>query len=96
MSQNEAKPTANLKNWQFRIFGTVWITYFAYYLCRMNMSMAKTPLCETFGWNAAEFGLIASSLTIMYAVGQFVNGQLADRFGARSPEPCHSWRFDTR
>jgi len=72
-----------LKHWQYRIFTSVWITYFSYYLCRYNMSMAKTPMTSTFGWDAGQFGTVFSALTIMYAVGQFVNGQLADRFGTR-------------
>ena len=77
---NSAK---DLRGWQVRIFSTVWITYFAYYLCRYNMPIAKTRMCETFSWDAVQFGQILSALLLMYAVGQFVNGQLADRFGTR-------------
>ena len=72
-----------MKTWQRRVFWTVWITYFSYYLCRYNMPMAKTRMCETFQWDTAQFGLILSALTVAYAVGQFVSGQLADRFGGR-------------
>lgn len=72
-----------LAQWQARIFGTAWVTYFAYYLCRLNMTVAKTPFTKTFGWSSADFGKVFSALTICYAVGQFVNGQLADRFGSR-------------
>ena len=85
--ENDMNTTANtehsLRHWQHRIFATVWITYFAYYLCRYNMSMANTSMTSTFGWDAGQFGAVFSALTIMYAVGQFVNGQLADRFGTR-------------
>jgi len=73
----------DLRRWQNRVFATAWITYFAYYLCRFNMPMAKTQLCSAFRWDAAQVGLIFSGLTVMYAVGQFVNGQLADRYGGR-------------
>ncbi len=76
-------PTGNLSAWQRRIFASAWITYFSYYLCRLNMPMAKTRMCETFTWDAAAMGIVFSALTVMYTVGQFVNGQLADRFGAR-------------
>ena len=72
-----------LGRWQVRIFSAAWITYFAYYLCRLNMTVAKTPLCREFGWSAADFGKVFTALTILYAVGQFVNGQLGDRFGTR-------------
>lgn len=74
---------SDLRRWQRRIFASVWITYFAYYLCRYNMPMAKSRLCDTFSWNATSFGIVLTALTLMYAVGQFVNGQLADRFGTR-------------
>ena len=77
-------PAGELKRWQRRVFASAWITYFSYYLCRLNMPMAKTRLCETFSWDAASIGMVFSALTLMYAVGQFVNGQLADRFGARA------------
>jgi OPA family glycerol-3-phosphate transporter-like MFS transporter len=80
---SEAFSKLETRYWQRRIFATVWITYFSYYLCRYNMPVAKTLLCQEFAWNAADFGKILSALTLLYAVGQFVNGQLGDRFGAR-------------
>ena len=83
MNNKMSNPDGKLGGWQKRIFSTVWITYFAYYLCRYNMPIAKTRMCETFSWNAVQFGQILSALLLMYAVGQFVNGQLADRFGTR-------------
>ena len=68
----------NLRRWQVRTFSTVWITYFAYYFCRYNLPIAKTRMCEVFSWDAAQFGQILTAPLLMYAVGQFVNGQLAD------------------
>ena len=44
----------------------------------------RTPLRGEFGWSPRDFGIVLSALTLMYAVGQFINGQLADRFGARA------------
>lgn len=84
MSDRANGSAADLKHWQGRIFWTVWITYFAFYLCRYNMPVAKTTLCERYPWSSTEFGWVFSALTAMYAVGQFVNGQLADRFGSRA------------
>ncbi|HBO45487.1 MAG TPA: hypothetical protein DD670_16455 [Planctomycetaceae bacterium] len=72
-----------LRHWQRRIFASVWITYFAFYLCRYNMPVAIKWLGGVFDWKEDRLGIILSALTVMYAVGQFVNGQLADRFGAR-------------
>lgn len=74
---------ADLRHWQVRIFSTVWITYFAFYLCRYNMPMVTGEMGNAFSWDKSQMGIIFSSLLLMYAVGQFVNGQLADRFGGR-------------
>ena len=76
MSDSTGGSAGDLKGWQRRIFWSVWVTYFAYYLCRYNMPVAKTKLCDTYSWDAAEFGIVLSALTLMYAVGQFVNGRL--------------------
>src|SRR5262252_447485 len=78
-----ANAAPSLVQWQARIFGPAWITYFSFYLCRLNMTVAKTPFTKTFGYSAADFGKVFTALTICYAVGQFVNGQLGDRFGTR-------------
>jgi len=83
MNEAADRSPDRLRRWQIRIFTSVWVTYFAYYLCRYNMSVAQIPLGETFSWTAEDIGIIFSSLLLMYAVGQFVNGQLADRFGTR-------------
>lgn len=83
MQELNAAGNDKLKRWQTRTFTTVWVTYFAYYLCRYNMPVAKTRLCETFSWDASQIGIVFTALTVMYAIGQFVNGQLADRFGTR-------------
>ncbi|MCL5271649.1 MAG: MFS transporter [bacterium] len=72
-----------MKRWQLRNFAAVYLTYFSYYLCRYNMPIAKTDLSRTFHWSAQDIGKVFSALTVCYAVGQFVNGQLGDRFGAR-------------
>ena len=84
MSGVSSGSPGELRYWQRRIFASVWITYFAFYLCRYNMPLAKKPLCETFSWSTEELGWIFTALTAMYAIGQFVNGQLADRFGTRA------------
>jgi len=83
MQPDPSKSPDPLPRWQRRVFTWAWITYFAYYLCRYNMPMAKTQLGNTFHWDATQIGMIFTALTVMYAVGQFVNGQLADRFGSR-------------
>jgi sugar phosphate permease len=66
----------------------LWATYGAFYFCRANVS-AAVPFLKG---SAAEgglaipadrVGLILGSLKITYAIGQLVNGQLAERFSPR-------------
>lgn len=83
MSESTNANANDMKRWRVRVFSTVWITYFMYYFCRYNMPVAKSSLTENFGWSATDIGGIFTALFIAYAVGQFVNGQLGDRFGAR-------------
>ncbi len=71
------------QSWQVRVFATIWITYGSFYLCRANMSFALPGLAEEFGYSKTLLGLLGTSLFIMYSIGQFVNGQLGDKLGAR-------------
>ena len=73
----------DLRRWQYRVFGTVWITYFAYYLCRFNLPIVKGTMVKGYGWNETTVGWAFTALALAYAFGQLVNGQLADRFGSR-------------
>ena len=71
------------KSWQVRTFVTIWITYGSFYLCRANMSFALPGIAAEFGYSKTLLGLLGTSLFITYSLGQFVNGQLGDKFGAR-------------
>jgi len=59
----------------------LWLTYGSFYFCRQNISAAVPHLKESLG--ADHAGQILASLKIAYAIGQLVNGQLAERFSAR-------------
>ncbi|MEW6410140.1 MAG: MFS transporter [Nitrospirota bacterium] len=69
--------------WRNRIFIILWITYGSFYLCRVNYSIAIPGLIKEFGWTKAELGAIGTALFWAYAIGQFVHGQLAERFSSR-------------
>jgi sugar phosphate permease len=71
------------RSWQVRTFVTIWITYGSFYLCRANISFALPGLSAEFGYSKTLLGLLGTALFIMYSIGQFVNGQLGDKFGAR-------------
>jgi OPA family sugar phosphate sensor protein UhpC-like MFS transporter len=72
-----------LRHWQLQIFSLLWTSYASYYLCRVNFAVAQPELLREFGWTSAQVGLIPSVYAAFYAVGQFINGQLGERFGAR-------------
>ncbi len=69
--------------WRKRIFISVWITYSAFYLVRVNMSIAIPGIMKEFGYSKTVMGGLLTCLFITYAIGQFINGQLGDKFGAR-------------
>src|SRR5262245_13838584 len=64
------------------VLWVIWLTYGSFYFCRQNISAAVPGLKES-GLNPIEIGWILGALKIAYAVGQLVNGQLAERFPAR-------------
>lgn len=73
-----------LRRWQIQVFWLLWTGYASYYLCRVNFAVAQPEILKEFPtWTAAQIGLIPSVYAAFYAVGQFINGQLGERWGAR-------------
>ncbi|HSW45959.1 MAG TPA: MFS transporter [Phycisphaerae bacterium] len=66
------------RNWFF-----IGLTYASYYFNRYNLSFASSTLCNTFGFDNTNYGQIQSARSWCYALGQFLNGLLADRVGGR-------------
>src|SRR5262245_48553482 len=64
------------------VLWVVWLTYGSFYFCRQNIS-AAVPGLKGEGLNPIQIGFILGALKIAYAVGQLVNGQLAERVSAR-------------
>jgi MFS transporter, OPA family, glycerol-3-phosphate transporter len=70
------------------VIWTLWLTYGAFYFCRTNISAAVPGLKASIGdgglgLSATEVGWILASLKIAYGLGQFFNGQMAERFSPR-------------
>ncbi len=57
--------------------------YGSFYALRYNLSLANKSICDEFGFSNAQFGMIISATYIAYAIGQFVNGPIVDRFGGK-------------
>jgi len=71
------------KYWRRRVFISLWITYSTFYLCRVNISIAVPGIMKEFDYTKTALGIIMTCLFFTYALGQFINGQLGDKFGAR-------------
>lgn len=94
-SGSEVQAPSRLAAWEAkrahaesRIAWTVWYVYGAFYFCRTNLSAAVPGLSQPLesgglGFNEQQIGIILAALKITYAVGQLINGQLAERFSPR-------------
>jgi OPA family glycerol-3-phosphate transporter-like MFS transporter len=68
---------------QWRTLVVLWATYGSFYLCRVNVGPVRTEIEKDLGIGAVEMGVVLGSLKIGYAIGELVNGQLAERFGPK-------------
>jgi len=59
------------------------MTYASYYLLRVNLPVAIPGMIAEFGISKTEVGIVLSALFATYAFGQFVSGQIGDKFGAK-------------
>ena len=83
MSSSTTSKTSSFEAGQRRIFLILWITYASFYLGRVNISVALPGIMTEYGWTRADVGAIGTALFWAYAIGQFINGQLGDKFGSR-------------
>lgn len=65
-----------------RVLWVIWLSYGSFYFCRQNIA-AAVPGMTNEGLDPKQIGLILGALKIAYAIGQLVNGQLAERIPAR-------------
>ncbi len=72
-----------LNRWRLRIFAVTWLAYAGFYLCRKNLSVLMPVLQSDLGVSKLDLANIVFAYSLAYALGQFVTGMLADRFGAR-------------
>ncbi len=70
-------------HWRNVVFIVLWITYGAFYLCRVNFSIAIPGIMKEFGWSKTQLGAIGTALFWAYAAGQFIHGQLVERYSAK-------------
>ncbi|KRE65475.1 MULTISPECIES: MFS transporter [Micrococcaceae] len=72
-----------LFKWQVRIFALSWLAYAAFYFPRSAFSAAKVGILEEGFLTKPTLGLLDSAYLAAYAVGQFVWGACAEKYGTR-------------
>jgi len=65
------------------VLWVVWLTYGSFYFCRNNLGVAVPGISAELGFTKAQMGTVLMALKLAYGVGQFINGQLAERFPPR-------------
>ncbi len=66
-----------------QVIWVIWLTYGSFYFCRTNISAAVPGLESDLGFSGTQIGLILGSLKLAYGFGQFINGQLSEKFSPR-------------
>jgi sugar phosphate permease len=66
-----------------RVFASTWCAYAGFYFCRKAFFVVKGPLSDALGIDTRGLGEIGTAYLLAYAIGQFVNGALGSRLGAR-------------
>ena len=75
--------TKEYRSWRYRIFILTWLAYAGFYLCRKNFGIVMPLLNQALGYTKDDFALLLFFYSLFYALGQFYNGFLSDRFGPR-------------
>ncbi|BDY28965.1 Membrane sensor protein UhpC [Mycolicibacterium mageritense] len=86
LQHSSIKPLDQLRRWRIQIFAVTWLVYFALYFTRQAFSTAKVGILDDPSMSAMTeplMGVLDATYLTAYAVGQFVWGTLADRFGPR-------------
>ena len=65
------------------VLWALWLSYGSFYFCRNNLGVALPGLGAELGYSKAQLGTVLMALKLAYATGQFINGQLAERFSPR-------------
>lgn len=74
------------ERWRWQIFAITWLAYAGFYLTRKSFSVAKIGLGEgtPIGFSQEQLAWIDGAFLAAYAIGQFLWGMAADRFGTRN------------
>jgi MFS transporter, OPA family, glycerol-3-phosphate transporter len=69
---------------QWRMLFALMFVYLFYYTGRQNFGWALSSMQADLGLTMSQLGWISFAGLMTYGVGQFINGNLGDRFGGRT------------
>lgn len=69
--------------WRWRILISTYLAYIAFYFVRKVFPLVKVSLITQFGWTKQEVANIWTAFLVAYMLGQFLNGYIGQRRGAR-------------
>lgn len=72
------------RRWQWRVLLGLMFVYLFYYTGRQNFGWAMSSMSESLGYTMQQLGWISSAVLVTYGIGQFINGNLGDKFGGRA------------
>lgn len=72
-----------MRLWRTKVFAACWLLYAAYYFCRKNFSVVMPMMSEGAQFSTFDLAHLVFAYSLLYSVGQFLAGNLADRFGGR-------------
>jgi len=75
--------TVDQKYWRRRIFVLTWLAYAGFYFGRKNLSVTWSSMETDLGLDNSDYASIIFVYSLVYTIGQFVNGYLSDTFGPR-------------
>lgn len=72
--------TKDIEKRKKSLFRNIWTSYAFYYFGRVNLSIIIPVLLATKGLTKYDLGLVTSGFFFAYAAGQFLHGQISERF----------------
>ncbi len=75
--------TKEQQYWRKRIFVLTWLAYAGFYFGRKNLSVTWSSMEADLGLDNSDYATIIFIYSLIYTIGQFLNGYLSDRFGPR-------------
>lgn len=78
-----SKITKDYRYWRTRIFYSIYIGYFFFYLSRKSLIYVTPYLTTALEFSKSNVGILTSIFAIMYGISKFLSGILCDRSNPR-------------